>query len=85
MDNILRTLHRRRDPQRESHVSLVVAIGSGEPVEPGDLVMLEGLGACLVLSVTPAAAEETGLQPGEDAFNLEVETLAHGNRAPDIP
>ena len=81
----MRTLHRRRDPQRQTHVLLVVAIGPGDQVGPGDVVMLEGVGGCLVLSARAGVVEGTGLLPGERAIQLEVETLAYGNLAPDIP
>jgi hypothetical protein len=81
----VRTLHRRRDPQRESHITLVVATQLGENIEPDDIVMLEGLGACLVLSARKAAHEQAVLQAQEQAFELEVETLAYGNLAPDLP
>ena len=64
---------------------MIVARGEHERIEPGDLVMLEGLGACLVLSAEDSAAADRALRPGERATTLEVETLALGNTAPDIP
>ena len=81
----MRVIQRRRDPNRQSHVSIVVAVGPDVLIEPGDVVMLEGLGACFVLSVGEAEGDATVFEPGERAIALEVETLALGNLAPDLP
>jgi hypothetical protein len=81
----VRTLARRRDPDRESELNVVVALGPDEPVEPGDLVMLDDLGGCYVLSVRDAPEQAARVSVGERAALLRVETLAYGNPAPDIP
>ena len=64
---------------------MVVARSEDERIEPGELVMLEGLGACLVLRAADSAGPEPLLQPGERATTLDVEALAFGNTAPDLP
>jgi hypothetical protein len=81
----MRTLHRRRDRRRASELTVVLAVGEDEPVVPGDVVMLEDLGACLVLAVRVPDAPESGLQRGERAVAVHVELFATGNMAPDIP
>jgi hypothetical protein len=80
----MRTLHRLRDAKRQSQLSVVVAIGDGGVVEPGDVVMLEDLGACLVLSVVVPVRAPPGLGRRERAVVLEVEAFALNNEAPDI-
>lgn len=80
----MRTLARQRDLDRESELNVVVALGADEPVEPGDLVMLEDLGGCFVLSVQEAPEHDARAGPGERATTLRVKTLAYGNTAPDI-
>ena len=79
----MRTLGRQRDPVRDTALTVVVALAAGESIEPGDLVMLEDVGAAMVLTVAESAAD--GLAPGERAAVLRVEALAYGNTAPDIP
>ena len=83
-DGDMRTLQRRRDPTRQSHLRVVVAIGDGADIEPGDVVMLEGLGACLVLAVRVPEDPPPGLRPEERAVALEVEAFALDNQAPDV-
>jgi hypothetical protein len=78
-------LARWRNPDRESELNVVVALDADEPVEPGDLVMLDDLGGCFVLSVQDAPEHDARVGPGERATTLRVETLADGNTAPDIP
>jgi hypothetical protein len=63
---------------------MVVAVGDGEVVEPGDVVMLEGLGACFVLSVGVPDDPPHGLRPEERSVALEVEAFALDNEAPDL-
>jgi hypothetical protein len=81
----VRTLRRRRDPGRSSEVALTLALAADEAIAPGDVAMLEGLGACLVLSVGPPDAPAAGLSDGESAVEVRVEVFAFGNAAPDIP
>ena len=76
---------RKRDPERETERTVVVALGPDEAVEPGDLVMLDDLGGCFVLSVHDAPEHAARASPGERATMLRVETLAYGDTAPDIP
>ena len=80
----MRTLARQRDPERETELNVVVALGPHEPVEPGDLVTLDDLGGCFVLSVHDAPEHAALTGQGERATTLRVETLAYGNTAPDI-
>ena len=81
----VRTLARQRDPERETELNVVVALDRDEPVEPGDLVMLEDLGGCFVLSVRDSPEHAARANAGERAWALRVMTLAYGNTAPDIP
>ena len=80
----MRTLRRRRDPSRHSQLSVVIAVVDGEVIEPGDVVMLEALGACLVLSVGVPDDPARGLRRGELAVALGVEAFALDNEAPDL-
>ena len=63
---------------------MVVALDVGGAVEPGDVVMLEDLGACLVLSVGVPDDSPPGLRPGERAVAINVEAFALDSQAPDI-
>jgi hypothetical protein len=80
----MRTLRRRREPARETQIAVTVALHGDEAVEPGDMVMLEDLGACLVLVVRDPDRPED-LPSGERAVILDVELFAYGNQAPDVP
>lgn len=64
---------------------MVVALSDDEAVTPGDVVILEDVGAALVLSVRGPDARQLGLEPGERAAVLHVEAFAAANAAPDIP
>jgi hypothetical protein len=81
----MRTLYRRRDPQRDTTLAVIVALAEGETVESGELVMLEDVGAAMITSVVDPPASDEGLGAGERAVLLRVEALAYGNAAPDIP
>ena len=83
-DAAMRTLVRRRHPARRSQLSVVAALDDDGVVEPGDVVMLEDLGACLVLSVDVPDDLPQELLRGERAVALEVEALALENEAPDL-
>ena len=80
----MRTLRRRRDPARRSQLSVVVAVVVGEAIEPGEVVMLEALGACLVLSVRLPDEPLPGLGTAERAVALDVEAFALDNEAQDL-
>ncbi len=80
----MRTLQRRRDPTRRSQLWVVVALGDGRAVEPGDVVMLEDVGACFVLSVRGPDDSPPGLRPEERAVALEVEAFALDTETSDI-
>ena len=62
-----------------------VALRDEEIPGPGDIVMLEAVGAALVLAVSAAAPPTHELLPGEQAIVLEVEAFTVDNHAPDIP
>ena len=81
----MRTLRRRRDPARRSQLEVVVAVEGDDIPEPGDIVMLDALGACFVLAVGAADAHDDYLLPNEQAVRLDVEAFANDNQAPDIP
>jgi hypothetical protein len=80
----MRTVRRRRDSSRQSRLSVVVVVRDDEAPEPGDVVMLDGLGACLVLSVAAADGSTFQPLPQERAVALEVEAFATDNTAPDV-
>jgi hypothetical protein len=80
----MRTVRRRRDPARPSQLSVVVAVVEGEAIEPENVVMLEGLGACFVLSVRVPDEPPPGLAARERAVALGGEAFALDNEAPDL-
>jgi hypothetical protein len=64
---------------------VVLALDDGEMLEPGDIVMLEEVGACFVLAVHVPEGPHDQLARNERALVLDVEAFALDNEAPDIP
>lgn len=81
----MRTLRRRRDPDRVNKVTLAIAFAADDPVPiAGDTFGGDLVGVSTVDAVRRAESPEPGLEPGERVYVLDVTTQETTGSVADV-
>ena len=72
----MRTVRRTRDPARDTTLTVVLALARDEDVSPGDVIMLEDIGAALSWLVTEGFLRREPSATSEPCFSFNREREA---------
>jgi hypothetical protein len=80
---ILRRLH---DPFRVDHLTLEVALRPSDAIPaPGDMTSIDDVGLVSILQVRRVDSPASALEPGDQAYALEVRIHQGAGDVPDVP